>query len=1167
MAFYESDVLTKDTSSCNSKEFTLYVNNLPDELNEHGFLQIFNHYGTVIGQFYRKNANWAYVSYGTYHEAENCIRDLDNVPPLRLKVSFAKEKKSNTIQSITPVVSVDVKQQENYNIKDVPSLDRPFTQTKGRGKPLELFTKAGSYERFPKHDYTIEDDLLYSYPSDPNTFNPYESAGPYENTNVLWTRGQLMITQDGKRRVSFGRGYTLYELPDVNPEIETQICKVYEKRAAGSYEYGKDSLQNAFGKCQRCSKITKFSCERCRSFYCSETCQILDWPQHKMECQVVPSLVTAVNTIHVSQLNTAERTPRNISSIQMPLRRPKTVKNIVASPNHNQNTVLTDQDTIDVYAKTSDNYLLDNESKCIETTTSVPNVSNRLQSFIKKQENLNANNNIIKIEEDLAFKKRTFLSKSKFIEVRIIVKSGREFWIQKVNDNSNLVELMENLQLKAKKAEKVVPIVGNIYAVKYEDVWHRALVLSLDPLTVHYIDYGNDEFIQTDDFREIDHFKTVARFCAKIRLSEKVSQKYKDLKYEDTLFVKMISVDSNEVINVEVQGENDIPVTHVVQAAETSLLTTPTNVKVNQNSVFPKALINDKIPSPFSNLKYAINDLVVGETGIVDIHAELSNNTYSITLLSNTVYSTFEKLLVELPLICKKNAENSNHRPQIGELICGEVVSNGDWYRGYVLSLESPLKMAVIDEAKMVPIGKTVPCPEQFLNICAFGAIMKVNNPKYKLDTCEQVEFKAITRKGEDEIEIEIVNEKKDKFLATVKPWIPMPEQKGIQYAKLKSGSEVCLTAFRNHVNLYARSLATEEVEHYNRIMQSVAKCAQTAPLLKELPVVGEMVIAQYIDDNYYRAIVTGVADDKITIVYVDFGNIGVTSMKKLQILTDDLKELRVCTSKIILKDVPQDTPMTKEISDYLSQLVGIEIPLICTFDGIPSKDGVYLKSHSGDDINKTISELLVPIWKKTNEKDTTCYMSNDITNAELGKVGDVSQVVVTYTICNGHQYAMCPLDYELMTYIADIMPTSMTKYCEKSDYYIPRENELCLALYEGGWYRGVCNRRSKTSTTSTIFFIDFGNTEDVSHKDIRLMPKDFITTNSLASICNIVNLAPTDRNGEYTPEIQNKISELISDNNTIEIKIIQRDEESKIYDVELPSIRKKLIEEGLLSQ
>ena len=64
------------------------------------------------------------------------------------------------------------------------------------------------------------------------------------------------------------------------------------------------------------------------------------------------------------------------------------------------------------------------------------------------------------------------------------------------------------------------------------------------------------------------------------------------------------------------------------------------------------------------------------------------------------------------------------------------------------------------------------------------------------------------------------------------------------------------------------------------------------APFLKELPVVGQMVIAQFADENYYRAIVTKIQDDKITVSYVDFGNTEVTDIKKLKILSDNLKEV-----------------------------------------------------------------------------------------------------------------------------------------------------------------------------------------------------------------------------------------------------------------------------------
>lgn len=48
-----------------------------------------------------------------------------------------------------------------------------------------------------------------------------------------------------------------------------------------------------------------------------------------------------------------------------------------------------------------------------------------------------------------------------------------------------------------------------------------------------------------------------------------------------------------------------------------------------------------------------------------------------------------------------------------------------------------------------------------------------------------------INEQHEIEIEISNISKSQDKLKAIVKPWIPMPEQKGLQYAELKSGSEV----------------------------------------------------------------------------------------------------------------------------------------------------------------------------------------------------------------------------------------------------------------------------------------------------------------------------------------------------------------------------------------
>ncbi|KOC70963.1 Tudor domain-containing protein 1 [Habropoda laboriosa] len=1110
--------------------------------SQHGLLQIFNHYGHIKGHFYRPNASWAYITYGTYLEAENAIKDLHNKSPLHLQISFAKEKGSSEVATVKTSAFKNVAQQsENHNVTAVTFANKSL----GPGKPLNVFKGIEPNPTLPQYICIEDDDLLYPYPSDAHTYNPYENAEPYASTNTLWTRGKLTVTPDGKRHVSLGRGYTMYDIPYPDPEVHSYISSVYEKRNSDSYEYGEDMLQSAVKVCKLCSKKTKFACERCYyTFYCSKDCLVKDWPRHKVECEAIPSLVMAMQSRPTPQSNTREQTSiKSISNVQIPLRRPKNIQHI----KHTENKI----DKIRIPEKNHSSLPEKPLQREIQNQNAISD-SKDLDSH-KKWQKFHTDN-VQKIEDDISFSKHTFLSTSEFKDVRIVIKENRDFWVQKVEDEFEIMELMSNLQKDADKAQIVEPINRNVYAVKFENIWHRALITSLFPTKIHYIDFGNDETVlSTEEFREINKYKNIPRFSAKIRLSDAAYEKYKDLKYDNVISVKMISIDSNEVINVEVKDENNKSMPKVTQINNNPIPQIPNTSKANDEPlVTSKTSINNNISNTFNKLKSIISTLTVGKTGFLEFGAELKNNTYRTILMPNDAAPDYEKLQVHLSTICSQMTKHTNHSPNIGDIICGLIANQ--WYRGCVLSLEPSLKMALIDGSNVQTVDKTLPCPENFLDICTFGAICEVIDAKYKFSTYDSHKFKVITQnvnKEQDKIEIEIIKGK-DKLKAFVKPWIPMPEQTGIQYAELKNGSEVCIMAYRSHTLLFVRSLDTAELEHYNSVMQKVAKCAQTSAFLEEPPVVGQMVIAKYDDTNYYRAIVTKIEDDKIAITYVDFGNTEFTNIKKLKSLTDDLKQLHSCITKVTLNDVPEDVPMTKDVSDYLSHLVGTEVRLTCTFNGIHSKDGVHLKLHTGESVNKKISELLVPTSKKSAEEDKTCYLLNDISSARLGNNGDIITAVILYCL-GDYMYAMCPLDYDMMYHVFNTLSEKINAYCKTSDHYIPREEELCLALYKDGWYRAACVCRSSTPTTSSLFFIDYGNTEDINHKDIRLMPREFITAPAVASICNIINAA--DHDGHRSPKIKEILEQEATgsiDSVPVTIKIVNYDLESGMYKVEL---------------
>ncbi|XP_047363694.1 uncharacterized protein LOC124954586 isoform X1 [Vespa velutina] len=1158
MAYFQSN--EKTVNSTKAKEYRLYVANIPVELNKGGVLQIFKHYGTVSGLFYLPNTTWAFVTYGTYREAECAIRNLHDKPPLRLQISFGKKMIMEEINQEkiyikeSPEIYEDITQDYQYD-------EKAYIDIVEKGNHNNALYKRNFLPKISTDMYHANDGLLYPVPTDHYIYDPYENAETdYKNT--LWARGKITVTNDGKRHVSYGRGYTSYEIPDT----EILIKKNYDKRVNGLYEHGQDALKQKLGTCVCCNRITPVRCSKCYAFYCSKECQITDWPRHKIECQQIPTLIEDVKSLSTSsseeQINVT-----NLAQAHKTLRRPKQSIEVLL----NKNVEIGNNKCIEVNnTESSEKQNVENnfQVKNINKNDKIEHKEYKLDTTEKEVANKCTNKNnfdVTKIDKDIVFQKDTFLSKARFTQVKIIGFSGRrEFWVHKVDQDMIFQGMMLDLQNIVKKMPKTDPIIGNIYGYKFENLWYRTKIISLNPIKIFYIDHGITETVEINDFREIDDLKTMIPFTRKIRLNKNTKKKYENFKINHVIYVKVIGYEENVII-VDVKNENgnsnnpngsfkfesqsNIKSCTTVTKDSTSKITSNLSSDEERNKNEDKKNKNKTVPHTLPNV---IDLLSVNLSGFLKVNVVLQNKTYGITLRPSDLNCDFKRIVTELPEKCASVKLNHEYKPNIGELICCQE-ENGEWYRGYAVTLHPIKQFAILDKTKVIPVKKIVPYPAEFLNICIFGVVCEITTDNFKLSTNNHYEFKVINCKGEVSIEIQI--DDKNKATGILRRWEPKPEQSGIQLSKLKNGSEVCITFYHSHYLMYVRSLETEDSEKFNKLMQRLAKCAQSAEYLKEPPVLGEMIMAQYIDYNFYRAIVTKIQGKEVNISYIDFGNTEKISWKKLRILPDDLKMHQSCAAKICLKDVPTDIVMTKEVTDYLLDLTGREVPLKCNFESF--KDGVYLTMANGESINDKIKKLLVPSWEKENHEDNRVYLINDMNIVPLGDVGQTVNVLVLSTIKEGVDYFMCPLDIEVITHVHEILPSLINKYCEKTDYYIPRKNELCLGLYNDNWYRAVCLSPTGPTGKSIVFYIDYGNCEEVPHKDIRPMIQDFLIPSALASMCTIVNLAPKDENGSYSSEVLKRISELINPNEICLAKIIDFDSEGN-YRIELPDLFKK---------
>lgn len=1270
-------------------EYKIYVNCLPPELNEVAIREVFSQYGVITGMFYPHKATWAYITYKSFREAERAIRELNDKKPLYLKVALAKERsviKEEELQK--PNISNPYEGKPRARDAIAETLvstrnDVKYQKGVGRGQILNF------YKHLPQNSMS---DILAekgsstcSLPSQGS--NVYEMDEEYLNTNKLWSRGVITVTPDGRRHVTLGRGYTLYDFPEREPKLEEYIAKVYEKRQNGLYEYGEDELKIHY--CIICATKTTKHCERCNTYYCSTACQKKDWPRHKVECERIPRLVEEINNdVTLLQINKDENqtktsklnlTSKTIAS-EVKLRRPNASsvmqaensnsintntnmyknadrnssldndinnRNIHLSTRHDNNTntsciktadqpVLnatntkdfsrqnqsprynntkedTEKSRSDEHSSTTSNYTNQNRSRhngAIKKTSSnqerCDNNSNlrdrnynseRSQSYQRNEsqndqksmtcnrENVNrqgsnASNNNIAMNNDVTFDKDMYLSKTEFVEVEITLPlSNDEYWIYKVKDSEMRTNLMVELQDIAKRLRNVQPIVNNIYAVLYETVWQRAMIISLNPLTVNFIDYGNNEILQKDiEIKDLpENMTKVPHFARKIRLSSATGEKYKNFKYGERIFVKMLSMDAEKTIIVDVREQSKNVSSHM----ESSSIMNDVEEKFVQlenleasNKSLKVSLI--EIPSILDILINLLTQKAVSEelVGFLQIHESVQENRYSATLcpLMSTYSEQFEMVYNSLDKEYTMIQESTHYKSEVNELIWGEAKEG--WYRGYVKSsTSSGLQIVSIDEARILPVNKIVPCPKKFLDICAFGIICEVNHPN-KLNVAEIYQFTAAMNEQNSKQENLIVKLIKDsKFVceAVIKSWkFIIQDPKPIPaFSEIKSGSKICIVSYRSHKDVFVRSLDEEAIEYYNNIMQRVAQCALTAPLLNEPPISKQSVIAPFTDGNSYRAMVVKTQNDIAHVVYTDFGNVYTVNIKELRVLPENLALQRSCSARISLKDVPSNVCMNDEVDFFLRKLAGEETPLTCVYDGDSFKDGVYLTTSTKESVNDMINKLLIPTWKRDNHDDNTCYMLNHVEVASLGHVGMTTSALVLHVLEEGgSKYYMSPHDITLYAYINEKMPPLLIDYCEKTEYYIPRKSELCIALYQNMWYRAVCLNPKESYTTAQVFYIDYGNVESVEHKNIRLMPQDFLKPPAMANMCTVVNLAPVDNTGNYSPAIKQRLAELIPKNNEsiVKIKIVEViSQECGQYAVELVEIKQKLIEEGLI--
>ena len=113
---------------------------------------------------------------------------------------------------------------------------------------------------------------------------------------------------------------------------------------------------------------------------------------------------------------------------------------------------------------------------------------------------------------------------------------------------------------------------------------------------------------------------------------------------------------------------------------------------------------------------------------------------------------------------------------------------------------------------------------------------------------------------------------------------------------------------------------------------------------------------------------------------------------------------------------------------------------------------------------------------------------------------------------------------------IAETMANQVENYAkidETMTGYGPGIGKLCLAKSndDGSWYRGACLGHPDTQTFS-IFFVDYGFTEDLPRSNLKIMDPVMLETPFLANHCILEGFEDNSKEPEYTEDFGKIVEE-----------------------------------------
>ncbi|NXK17285.1 TDRD1 protein, partial [Arenaria interpres] len=298
-------------------------------------------------------------------------------------------------------------------------------------------------------------------------------------------------------------------------------------------------------------------------------------------------------------------------------------------------------------------------------------------------------------------------------------------------------------------------------------------------------------------------------------------------------------------------------------------------------------------------------------------------------------------------------------------------------------------------------------------------------------------------------------------------------------------------------------------------------------------PAVGIVCCAQFTEDNlwYRAAVVEYVSEDTVLVGYIDYGNREVLPLTKLRPMIPRLMDLPAQAIKCTLAGIkPLLGAWTSKTTLLMNQLVKDKVFTVKVVDKDDVRSVVELVDASVTPVINVSSCLIekgcaagesrmaLPAIGVSDVKANEDAMNKSICKWSKLTLKQTVDVIVCTLYSPGEFYCQISNNSELLA--LNLLNKSLSEYCQKTPPNIikPENGDPCCALFsdDGNWYRALVQNVTSDGTVK-VFFVDYGNVEEVPLDKIRPISSSFLKLPFQGIKCWLSGIKPG--NSKWIPE------------------------------------------------